>query len=132
VTIIEEEDGSVARLELAFQDPEVPGADIPENVCRVPLNFGSIKVITYYSDANIETLQSTVAIKEPYFKFNGDGTYVIRVDHPSDIAILRGDDPAVSMIMEVVAKAKEITPAAWKVAGDQAYLEKNYSSAIEW
>jgi hypothetical protein len=34
--------------------------------------------------------------------------------------------------MEVVAKGKDITPAEWKNAGDKAYLEKNYSSAIEW
>lgn len=105
ITIIEE-GGNIAKLELCFQNPSSPDSDLPQN--------------------------STVAIKEPYYKYNGDGDYVIRVDHPSDIAVLRGDDPAVSMIMDVVSKTKTITPSEWKNAGDKAYLEKSYSSAIEW
>jgi len=106
ITIIEEDGGGVAKLEICFQDPSLPDSDLP--------------------------LNSTVAIKEPYFMCNGTGDYAIHVDHPSDIAILRGDDPAVSMIMEVVSKSKEITAPEWKRAGDKAYLEKNYFSAIEW
>jgi hypothetical protein len=106
ITIIEEEGGNVVKLEIGFQDPLSPDSDLPQN--------------------------STVAVKEPYFKYNGEGDYCIHVDHPSDIAVLRGDDPAVSMIMEVVSKTKDITPSEWKDAGDKAYLEKNYSSAIEW
>lgn len=108
VTIIEEENGNVARLVLGFQDDSssMSGPSLPIN--------------------------STVAIKEPYCKFSGGGDYVIRVDHPSDIAILRGDDPAVVLIMQFVAEGKEVTATQWKVAGDKAYLEKNYASAIEW
>jgi len=75
---------------------------------------------------------STVAIKEPYVQFSEESDYVIRVDHPSDIAVLRGDDPAVSLIMKFVAEKEEISPLEWKKAGDKAYLEKKYSSAIEW
>jgi hypothetical protein len=106
ITILEEEGGHVVKLEICFQDPSSPDSDLPQN--------------------------STVAIKEPYFKYNGNGDYAIHVDHPSDIAILRGDDPAVSMIMEVISKTKEVMPSQWKDAGDKAYLEKNYSSATEW
>ncbi len=96
------------------------------------------KLVLYYdydsilgTGSNIPE-NSTVAIKEPYCKYNGDGDYVICVDHPSDIAILRGDDAAVSMIMEFVSEKKEIPASQWKKAGDKAYLDKNYSSAIEW
>jgi hypothetical protein len=77
-------------------------------------------------------LNSTVAVKEPYLKIIRDGDYVVRVDHPSDIAILRGDDPAVAMMMEVVSKTKKITPLEWKDAGDKTYLNRSYSSAVEW
>jgi hypothetical protein len=35
ITIIEEEDGSVARLELTFQDPEALDAGIPEHVKQI-------------------------------------------------------------------------------------------------
>lgn len=108
VTIIEEENGNVAKLVLGFQDESSDGRG-----SSLPIN-------------------STVAVKEPYCKFNGEGDYVIRVDHPSDIAVLRGDDPAVSLIMQFVSEGKEVTPMQWKVAGDKAYLEKNYASAIEW
>lgn len=57
---------------------------------------------------------------------------MIRVDHPSDIAILRGDDPTLAMIIQFVAEKKEISPVEWKGAGDEAYLDKKYLSAIEW
>jgi hypothetical protein len=108
VTIIEEENGNVAQLVLGFQDDSlsISGPILPVN--------------------------STVAIKEPYCKFTSKGDYVIRVDHPSDIAVLRGDDPAVVLIMQFVAEGKEVTAMQWKSAGDKAYLEKNYASAIEW
>lgn len=108
ITIIQEESGSVAVLVLGFQDDTSSKSrpTLPEN--------------------------STVAIKEPYVQLNEDSDYVIRVDHPSDIAVLRGDDPAVSMIMQFVAEKKEITPLEWKSAGDKAYLERQYASAIEW
>lgn len=108
ITIIEEENGNVARLVIGFQDDSL---------------FISVPILP---------INSTVAIKEPYCKFTGDGDYVIRVDHPSDIAVLRGDDPAVVLIMQFVAEGKEVTAMQWKDAGDKAYLEKNYSSAIEW
>ncbi|KAF4634476.1 hypothetical protein G7Y89_g3632 [Cudoniella acicularis] len=107
ITIIQEESGNVAVLILAFHDDyrRSSRSSLPQN--------------------------STVAIKEPYVQFSEDSGYVIRVDHPSDIAVLRGDDPAVSMIMQFVAEKKEITPLEWKAAGDKAYLERKYTSAIE-
>ena len=91
VTIIEEENGTVARLALGFQDDSlsISGPTLPIN--------------------------STVAIKEPYCKFSGEGDYVIRVDHPSDIAVLRGDGPAVILIMQFVTERKEVTATQWKV-----------------
>ncbi len=108
ISIIEDGSGTVAKLVLGFQDNTQP------------------------SDPSSLPLNSTVAIKEPYCKFNGPGDFVIRVDHPSDIAILRGDDPAVNMIMQYVSESKEISPEEWKTAGDKAYLDKNYPSSIEW
>ncbi|KAG4430492.1 hypothetical protein IFR05_014016, partial [Cadophora sp. M221] len=107
VTIIEGDDDDVVTLILGFEDSLYSG-----NTYSLPIN-------------------STVAIKEPYCKYNGDRDFVIRVDHPSDIAVLRGDDPTVSMIMQFASGSIEITPTQWRNAGDKAYLEKEYSSAIE-
>ena len=108
VTIVEDESGNVARLVIGFQDDSLS------------------------SSGPILPINSTVAIREPYCKFTGEDNYVIRVDHPSDIAVLRGDDPAVVLIMQFVAEGKEVTPLQWKSAGDTAYLEKKYSSVMEW
>jgi hypothetical protein len=102
ITLIQAEDGNVAVLVLGFED-ESP---LPQN--------------------------STVAIKEPYVQLSEESGYVIRVDHPSDIAVLRGDDPAVKMIMQFVAEKREISPAEWKSEGDRAFLEGMFASAIEW
>jgi len=108
VTIIEGDDGDAAKLVLSFEDSLYSGTPY-----SLPIN-------------------STVAIKEPYCQYNGDGDFVIRIDHPSDIAVLRGDDPTVSMIMQFASGSIEITPTQWRDAGDKAYLEKKYSSAVEW
>jgi hypothetical protein len=108
VTIIEEENGTVARLALGLQDDSlsISGPALP--------------------------IDSTVAIAEPYCKFSGEGGYTIRVDHPSDIAVLRGDGPAMTLIMQFVDEGKEVTAMQWKGVGNKIYLEKNYASAIEW
>jgi hypothetical protein len=108
VTIIEEENGTVARLALGLQDDSlsISGPTLP--------------------------IDSTVAIAEPYCKFSGEGGYVIHVDHPSDIAVLRGDGPAMTLVMQFVDEGKEVTAIQWKGAGNKVYLEKNYASAIEW
>ncbi|KAH8779315.1 hypothetical protein BGZ57DRAFT_952688 [Hyaloscypha finlandica] len=76
-------------------------------------------------------IDSPVAIAEPYCKFSGEGGYIIRVDHPSDIAVLRGDGPAMTLIMQFVDEGKEVTAMQWKGVGNKVYLEKNYASAIE-
>ena len=109
VTLIEDENGDVAKLVLGFQDDHTSSS----GVGGLPMS-------------------STVAVKEPYCKSNGEGDYVISVDHPSDIAVLRGDDPAVLLIMQFVAEGKQVSPLQWKSAGDRSYLEKKYTSAIEW
>jgi hypothetical protein len=75
---------------------------------------------------------STVAIKEPYVQYNESAGWAIRVDHPSDIAVLRGDDPAVTMIMEFVKEGKEVKAEEWRTQGDRAFLEGKFGSAVEW
>jgi hypothetical protein len=57
---------------------------------------------------------------------------MIRVDHPSDIAVLRGDDPAVTKIMEFVKEGKDVSRGEWRKQGDGAFLEGKFGSAVEW
>jgi hypothetical protein len=63
ITIIEEESAKVAKLEIGFRNLFSPDSELPEN--------------------------GTIAVKEPYLRYCGEGNYAIHVDHPSDIAILR-------------------------------------------
>jgi hypothetical protein len=75
---------------------------------------------------------STVAIKEPYVQYHESAGWIIRVDHPSDIAVLRGDDPAVTMIMKFVKEKRDVKGEEWRKQGDGAFLEGKFGSAVEW
>jgi len=70
-----------------------------------------------------------VAVKEPYYRFNGaEGDYMICVDHPSDVILLRFTDPIIpeSLRLEPVLKSAE----DWKKAGDTAFLQKDFPTAV--
>ncbi|CZR57619.1 uncharacterized protein PAC_07508 [Phialocephala subalpina] len=107
ITILEDDTGTVARLIQAYQLP-----------------------FTSFTKSSIP-INSTIAIKEPCCQFNGKDDWVIRVDHPSDIAVLGGDDEAVAMIVEFADGGKEISAMKWKEAGDRAYLGGKFLSAVE-
>ncbi|EPE34368.1 SET [Glarea lozoyensis ATCC 20868] len=102
-TLVQDASNTVAVLVLGFQDDSV--TPIPQN--------------------------STVAIKEPYVKYHESAGWIIRVDHPSDIAVLRGDDPAVTMIMKFVKEKRDVSGEEWRKQGDGAFLEGKFGSAVE-
>jgi hypothetical protein len=76
-------------------------------VARLVIGFQDDSLST---SGPIFSINSTGAIKEPYCKFTGEGNYAIRGNHPSDIAVLRGDDLAVVLIMQFVAEGKRSRP----------------------
>jgi hypothetical protein len=55
---------------------------------------------------------SVVILKEPYFKVGVGGSYMLRVDHPSDIIWLLEDDP------QIPSKWRSSNPSLSKSADD--------------
>ncbi|KAB5549606.1 hypothetical protein GE09DRAFT_1241242 [Coniochaeta sp. 2T2.1] len=70
-----------------------------------------------------------VAVKEPYYKYNGSGDdYMICVDHSSDVVLLRFGD-------EIIPEALRLGPLLkgaeeWRGAGDRAFLERDLPTAV--
>ncbi|CAI4216109.1 unnamed protein product [Parascedosporium putredinis] len=72
---------------------------------------------------------SVVAVKEPYYKYNGQDDYMICVDHPSDIIYLKFDDAIIPEKFQL-GEGETDTAADWKSAGDKAFLTKSYPISV--
>ncbi|KEZ46367.1 TPR domain-containing protein [Scedosporium apiospermum] len=72
---------------------------------------------------------SVIAVKEPYYKYNGQDDYMICVDHPSDIIYLKFDDPIIPEKFQL-GEGETDTAADWKSAGDKAFLTKSYPISV--
>ncbi|ERS96502.1 hypothetical protein HMPREF1624_07418 [Sporothrix schenckii ATCC 58251] len=77
-----------------------------------------------------------VAVKEPYYKRNEVGPsaadFMICVDHPSDVVLLRFDDPLVPAALQLPADSRaalDKTPHEWRAAGDMAFLQRDLPTA---
>ncbi|KAK4451416.1 SET and MYND domain-containing protein 4 [Podospora aff. communis PSN243] len=96
--------------------------------------FGNADKLAIYSQPETSILSGVpegcvVAVKEPYYRFNGtDGDYVICVDHPSDVILLRFTDPIIPEPLRLGPVLK--TADDWKKAGDTAFLERDFSTAV--
>ena len=75
---------------------------------------------------------SVVAIKEPYYKFNGQDDCVVRVDHPSDLHVLVGLESIVPSQFKESLNGKQPSTKQWKAAGDKKFLAKDYLATISW
>ncbi|KAK8034548.1 hypothetical protein PG993_009543 [Apiospora rasikravindrae] len=83
-----------------------PGAGV---VAIVEDETGDANKLAIYNQDEASTLSvlpegSVVAVKEPYYQFNGDGDFMICVDHPSDIVLLDDrhplrDDAAIASVL---------------------------------
>ncbi|KAK0632612.1 hypothetical protein B0T14DRAFT_598050 [Immersiella caudata] len=96
--------------------------------------FGNADKLAIYSQPETSILSGVpegcvVAVKEPYYRFNGsDEDYVICVDHPSDVILLRFTDPIIPEPLRLGPVLK--TADDWKKAGDTAFLERDFSTAV--
>ncbi|KAK0656918.1 hypothetical protein B0T16DRAFT_318850 [Cercophora newfieldiana] len=115
----------------AASPPYVGGAGA---VSIVEDEFGNADKLAIYSQAETSILSGVpegcvVAVKEPYYRFNGnDGDYMICVDHPSDVILLRFTDPIIPESLRLGPVLK--TAEDWKKAGDTAFLEKDFPTAV--
>lgn len=74
---------------------------------------------------------SVVAVKEPYYKYNGENDCMICVDHPSDIIYLRFDDAIIPPKFQLDEEETD-TADDWKQAGDKAFITRSYPIAALW
>ncbi|KAK4231119.1 SET and MYND domain-containing protein 4 [Podospora fimiseda] len=98
-------------------------------------SFGNVEKLSIYNQNDSSILSAVpegciVAVKEPYYKHNGggDGDYIIAVDHPSDVILLRFTDPIIPESLRVGPLLK--TAEEWKNAGDTAFLGKDFPTAV--
>ncbi|KAK4193215.1 hypothetical protein QBC35DRAFT_519407 [Podospora australis] len=96
--------------------------------------FGNADKLAIYNQNDSSILSGVpegciVAVKEPYYIHNGtEDDYMICVDHPSDVILLRFTDPIIpeSLRLGPLLKAAE----DWKNAGDTAFLERDFPTAV--
>ncbi|OHE92502.1 TPR domain-containing protein [Colletotrichum orchidophilum] len=97
--------------------------------------YGSVDKMALYNQGSSTILQfipegSLVLVKEPYYRFGGDDDFMLCVDHPSDIMLLRqGPDDA------LIPKGFKAAPvfenaADWKADGDRAFISNNLPLAV--
>lgn len=107
ITVVEDEDGDVARL----------------TVCNMEDSFFD----------PVLSKDSMMAIRQPCWSITADGSYHIRVDHPSDFFLL---EPSSKMVpsawqREIVGRGKK-TSTYWTKEGDSNFLNKRFREALAW
>lgn len=107
ITIIEDSNGDVARLTVGNLEDTVLDPILPE---------GTI-----------------LAIKQPCWHRQLDGGIHIRVDHPSDLVIMKSDD---KIVPEKWRRPEEfedkMNAAKYKKQGDMMFLKKKFRKALEY
>lgn len=74
---------------------------------------------------------TVVTVKEPLYRMEEDGRYVLRVDHPSNMVVL---DQHHKLCPEQWRNPEEIQMSAldWKLEGDKAFIREEYLEAHRW
>lgn len=95
---------------------------------------GSVDKLAIYNQSDSSILYSlpegcVVAVKEPYYKSNAGGSddYMICVDQPSDVVLLRFNDTIIPAPLRPEASR---TAEEWRKLGDDAFLLKNLPRAV--
>ena len=106
ITIVEDENGDVARLTLCNLEDNMTDPAIPK---------GQI-----------------LAVKQPCWSPAPEGSFHIRVDHPSDVVTLDSrDDMVPSSWKENLEISGTKAAADWKREGDMLFLKKKFRSALD-
>ncbi|KAI0129664.1 TPR domain-containing protein [Xylariales sp. AK1849] len=78
-------------------------------------------------------LGSVVAIREPYYKFNGDSDFMLCVDHPSDIILVEPADPLFPLsFQQTIHMIAPETCLRCSTEGDNAFIVRNLPEAVRW
>jgi len=108
MAVVEDEYGDVVALHLYQQDDEDVRAA-----------------------AEIIDVGTILLLKEPFFKVTGDGEYGLRVDHVSDLGILKADDARVPVEWQPRVIEVGLSSESLKIKGNQAMKDLKYWQAIQ-
>ncbi|KAK1585441.1 TPR domain-containing protein [Colletotrichum navitas] len=98
-------------------------------------DHGNTDKLALYNQGSSTILQavpegSVILLKEPYYKFNGDDDFMLCVDHPSDVILLRhGPDDTLIPGNFRQAPGSQVA-SEWRDAGDVAFISKNLPLAV--
>lgn len=98
--------------------------------------FGNADKLATYNHSDSSILSGVpegciVAVKEPYYKQNGkENDYMVCVDHPSDVILLRFNDPIIPEPLRMGPLLKSAED--WRTAGDKAFIERDFATAVFW
>lgn len=104
-------------------------------VAIVEDEFGNTEKLAIYNQGESSVLSavpegSVVLVKEPYYKFSGDHDFMICIDQPSDIFLLR-QGPDAELIPEAFRTEEPHKDDAveWQKAGDQQFMARDLPQA---
>ena len=107
MTIVEDEEGNVARLTISNLEDSPVDPIIPEN--------------------------TIMAIKQPSWSKLVEGGYHIRIDHPSDVVFLNPSDDLIPDAWKTDEGVKDVSRNQdWRKEGDMMFLKKKFRKALEW
>jgi hypothetical protein len=119
-------------------------------VCIVEDSAGNADKLTIHNHTDTSVLANVpegcvLAVKEPYYRRNGgggggggrghgdDNDFVVCVDHPSDVVLLRFNDPLIPPSLRLRPDQPIFKqPGEWRAVGDKAFLERDLPTAIFW
>ncbi|KAL2165987.1 hypothetical protein VTG60DRAFT_3477 [Thermothelomyces hinnuleus] len=96
--------------------------------------FGNAVRLAIYNQPDSSILSGApegcvVAVKEPYYRNNGaPDDFIVCVDHPSDVVLLRFADPIIPEPLRLGPLLK--TAEEWRNAGDRAFIEKDFPTSV--
>jgi len=99
--------------------------------------FGAVDRLALYNEspvippARVFAKGTVLAIKEPYYKGSADGGYIIRVDHPSNLVVLRPGHHLIPLVFALPTVDLDDSAMKWKERGNVAYLKKDYFGAVD-
>ncbi len=103
--------------------------------------LGNADKLAIYNHSDTSLLSNlpegcVVAVKEPYYQRTGKGSEcMLCIDHPSDVLLLRFDDPLIPPALRPSEAEQAVlrkTPEAWRQAGDMAFLQRDLPTAAYW
>ncbi|KAL1867938.1 hypothetical protein VTK73DRAFT_3903 [Phialemonium thermophilum] len=103
-------------------------------VSLVEDQFGNVDKLAVYNHSDSSILSGVpegfvLAVKEPYYKHNGnENDYMVSVDHPSDVILLRFTDPIIPEPLRLGPLLK--SAEEWRTAGDKAFIDRDFPPAI--